>query len=387
MNFYEGARWILKRWPSSAELPLRLFGAFPRGGGRITQYAHWRRSGLLRVIKEDNSLLADSERARGAVHLRSSPVILQMEITNRCNLRCRTCARNYWDDNLNPLGDMQIETVRRLDRILARASTVVLFGYGESLLSPNFFRIFSHVATFEPHTSLFTNGSTLSLRNIEKLIELRLSQLTVSLDGATESQVSRTRSGLSLSTVIDNVMKVNREKDRVGTELPSLSFSFTASVKTIDELPELVRLADSLNVRQIGVGFARIFDPAQEQESVFSDTQRVIERIEESKRLGEELSVEVSWPNILSEGCDQPFKLLFVKWNGDVSACCASAFYSEPPLQIRLGNIWNDKFQDLWNGPYIRSVRAGLLGGGALDPVCRTCPFFKLNYDNLIRLT
>ena len=43
-----------------------------------------------------NQLYAD-DIAQKKTRLESTPIHINLEITNRCNLSCPTCARNYWD--------------------------------------------------------------------------------------------------------------------------------------------------------------------------------------------------------------------------------------------------------------------------------------------------
>jgi len=66
-----------------------------------------------------------------------------LELTTRCNLHCRTCVRNVWDD---PLEDMSEATFARVMdglRGLPDLREVVLGGYGEPFSHP---RILDYLA-------------------------------------------------------------------------------------------------------------------------------------------------------------------------------------------------------------------------------------------------
>ena len=62
---------------------------------------------------------------------------LYVEPTNKCNLTCRTCIRNIWDETL---GQMSTSTFTRIIKGLnsfPSISTVLFGGFGEPLLHPD----------------------------------------------------------------------------------------------------------------------------------------------------------------------------------------------------------------------------------------------------------
>lgn len=332
---------------------------------------------------ERNRILAEIDFWRRRPDLLATPVNLHLEVTNRCNLSCRTCGRNYWDKSLNPLGDMSLDTARKLDPYLKRAACINVWGYGESLLSPHFFDLLDHCGQFGGAIQLFTNGTTLTESNIRKLINRNLDSLVISLDGATADTVQKTRSGLSLDDVVHKLVRLNELKAANGSNCPSLYFSFTGSEKNIHELPMVIHLAARLKVSTVFVSVARMFHSSMVQESLLNDPAAAAARFQEVQEEGRNLGVNVNLPDLLKEGCNQPFELLFVKWNGDVFGCCASAFHSSPRLQIFLGNVHELSLDSMWNGHYMRQVRNGLMARGPLCGICRSCAFYKLTLENL----
>ncbi|MFH1114441.1 MAG: radical SAM protein [Pseudomonadota bacterium] len=330
-----------------------------------------------------NEALYELDARRRSARLMCTPVNLYVEITNRCNLSCRTCGRNYWDKSLNPLGDMSPDTMLKLDPYLKRASWINVWGYGESLLSPRFFDLMDKCARFEGRIQLFSNGTTLTEENSLRLIEKNLHSLVISLDGASARTIQDARSGVLLEDVVDKITRLNRLKRSRGVGHPRLSFSFTASMKNIHELPDLIRLAARLDAGTVSAHMARIFDPSLKQDSVLNDIPSAMSAFAEAKQVGRDLGVEVFVQDPAHQGCHQPFELIFVKWNGDVFGCCASAFHSLPPLQIFLGNVHETTLPAMWNGEYMGTMRKGLLGQAPLNEICARCPYYRLTFENL----
>jgi len=332
---------------------------------------------------ERNSFLFKVDSRRRNPNLLATPVNLHLEVTNRCNLSCRTCGRNYWDKELNPLGDMSMETVLKLDAYFKRAACVNVWGYGESLLSPHFFDIMDHCKTFKGTLQLFTNGTTLTENNVKKLLEKNLDSLVISLDGATNDTVGRTRSGASLDDLICKITALNELKEKCRALHPNLSLSFTATQGNITELPDLIALAARLKIGTLNVSVARIFHPSLAQDSLLHDAASALKAFSEAQQMGRDRGVQVNVPDLIDKGCRQPFELIFVKWNGDVFGCCASAFYSVPRFQIFLGNVHDQSLDSMWNGEHAKHVRRGLLGQGRLHETCGRCPYHRMTLENL----
>ena len=338
---------------------------------------------LMHTPSGRNRLLRELDHIMRRRNMFSAPLSLHLEVTNKCNLSCRTCGRNYWDKTLNPLGNMTIETVKALDPFLRRAEEVNIWGYGESLVSPNFFEIMDHVNEYGCDTILYTNGTTLNEDNSRKLIAGGLSQLVVSLDGASEQALKDTRSGASLGAVIENIRRLNELKREAQTSHPIVAASYVASRSTISELPDLIRLAHSLDMWRVAVTVAHIYHSSMLEDSVLHDLPATTRIFREAERIGQDLGVESQMPDFDREDCSMPFNMVFVKWNGDVFGCCACGYHSVPRGQIMLGNALETPVESLWNSRYMKDVRGGLLGAGPLDVICQRCPFYKLTLDNL----
>ena len=68
------------------------------------------------------------------------PNIIQVELTNRCNLSCSMCIRHFWNARL---GDMNYDLFKKIDRKYFKISNRIdLYGGGEPLVYPRFFRCF-----------------------------------------------------------------------------------------------------------------------------------------------------------------------------------------------------------------------------------------------------
>ncbi|RKZ41324.1 MAG: hypothetical protein DRQ49_05545 [Gammaproteobacteria bacterium] len=344
-------------------------------------------SPTLPFLKSINSQLYADDVAQKRTRLESTPVHINLEITNRCNLSCPTCARNYWDKEKNQIGDMDTTIIDLLSPYLERASFVGLLGYGESLLSGNFKSIVSQVIKFNPTIAMFNNGTTLGRKYVDFILDAGISGLIISIDGTDEETVRQTRTA-SLATILKNVNYLRQRSLERDIKTPQLSLSFTASQRNIEQLIQLVDLAKENGFLEIHIGFAKIFHPSLVAESLFLDQERAIQKFLQAKEYGEKQGIKVNIPPPFNSSvvCHQPFELFMVKWNGSVRLCCSTAIESDQALNINTGNLKELSLDELWNGELAQSVRSGLLGLGKMDKVCAKCPYTGCILERYIRI-
>ena len=124
-----------------------------------------------------------------------------IEPTNCCNLECRTCIRNTWDE---PMGKMSPKTFRRILKGLQSFSPVpsVFFGgFGEPLSHPDIINMITQTKALGASVEMITNGTLLTREMSRRLIESGLDMLWVSVDGATPESYADVRLGAALPDV------------------------------------------------------------------------------------------------------------------------------------------------------------------------------------------
>lgn len=145
-----------------------------------------------------------------------------VEPTSRCNLTCRTCIRNAWEE---PLGDMSEETFSRLLEGLKAFDplpAVFFGGFGEPLAHSRILEMVAQVkAAGVPKVELITNGCLLSQEMSCRLIEAGLDTLWVSLDGIRPESYSDVRLGALLPQVLENLRGFKEVRRKI--QLASLS--------------------------------------------------------------------------------------------------------------------------------------------------------------------
>ena len=189
-----------------------------------------------------------------------APKHVLIETTTRCNLRCKQCARMI---GKYALADMTLDTFHLIEPLFATAEQVALYGHGETLLYRHFFAMLAELKQYPPMVYVTTNGTLLTEAVSERLVELGLDKLAVSLDAATPALFNEIRRGADFDQVIRNIRTLNAIKKRYRRDdQPILSIMYCAMHSNIQELPKLVRLADELNMTH-GVAVMNIYEYEQ----------------------------------------------------------------------------------------------------------------------------
>ncbi len=175
---------------------------------------------------------------------------LYVEPTTVCNLNCRTCIRNVWED---PQAHMEMEVfVQLLEQTKAfpNLQRVVFSGLGEPLTHPHILDMVRLVRERGLAVTIGSNGLLLDRAVSWELVELGVDRLVISLDGVTPETYAGVR-GAMMSQVLDNIRGLNEAKRELGSLLPALGIEFVALRSNIAELPDLSGLASRLNATRV----------------------------------------------------------------------------------------------------------------------------------------
>jgi MoaA/NifB/PqqE/SkfB family radical SAM enzyme len=181
-----------------------------------------------------------------------------VEITNKCNLNCSTCMRNVWGVNY---GNMTMNTFERVLASLKDLSPkpeIFFGGYGEPLSHPSCLEMIRMAKEAGHSVSLISNGILLTEKTTQKLIDLRLDKLWVSLDGASPECYMDVRLGDSLPLIIENLNRLRMQKYHafgfsVWAGTPKLGIAFVAMRRNIHDLNEVIKLGVRLGAVEFSV--------------------------------------------------------------------------------------------------------------------------------------
>jgi len=331
----------------------------------------------------------DSVPAERSAVAKAPPVCLYLEVTNRCNLLCETCPRTF--ETLEPPADMSWDLFTRIVDQYQNIARVVLHGVGEPMLVRDLPRMIRYMKDRGTYVLFNTNGTLLHPRKFQTLIDTGLDELRVSLDAADRETYRKVRGKDFFHRIVRDVGRFVAYQREIPTETPRVSLWLTGLKQTVAQLPEFVRLAASIGVREVylqrlvfddtGFGMARpessLFEQVQRDEQAAIDAAQAIGAelgvtLDASGATEPGLSLKRSAAEQPSSACRRPWSLMYFTAHGRALPCCIAPFSARDYATYTLGDATQQSLREIWNGPAYQAFRTALLGAIPPRP-CQDC--------------
>jgi MoaA/NifB/PqqE/SkfB family radical SAM enzyme len=295
---------------------------------------------------------------------------LKLEPTTRCNFGCPFCYGRHLEQGSLSRDDF----LAVLDRIPGLVA-VELTGEGEPLVHRQIFSFLRECGDRGLWTHVTSNGSLLTERNVERLLDAGLSSLAVSLESLIPERFARFRPGgdiMQVRAALHTVERVRRRRE--GGFTTSLWVSLMR--ETLDEVEEITRFAS-----EVGVDHAEFF---QVLNPMASYSRFYPEWLRRNLMTPDEIRVRIADPATpictrkalesaidpyRGRSCDIFMHTLMVNWQGVVTPCCLL----KAPDFPHLGDLVREPLREVWNRPRYRTFRFALQHGIVLAS-CRDCP-------------
>ena len=254
---------------------------------------------------------------------------LIIEPTNTCNLRCTFCF--VTDGMTRDGGFMDFNLFKKIIDDCTDLEHLCMHNWGEPLLHKDIFRMIEYAKNKGVnYVVMNTNGTLLTDKMINRIVNSKLDIIRFSIDGSAET-FKRVR-GVELENIEKNIkkLKIIKEKKR----------------------PKL----------KMGVVFTVEEDTEGDAEEYINHWKKIVDHVRLQPKL-------ITSPR--TEVCPEPFGKdygkLVVLWDGRVIPCCVD--YN---ANLMIGNIQNDTIPNLWKSEKLNILREQHLKGEFPD-TCANC--------------
>jgi radical SAM protein with 4Fe4S-binding SPASM domain len=289
----------------------------------------------------------------------SSPRFLQIELTDRCNLKCLSCPRST-SESIGHL--FHINSFRKLLAQLPDLQHVSFVGLGESLLVGNFADYVLECSSRGIRTSLTTNGSLVPSR-LAAAAQAGLDRITISIDAVDDELLGRIRSQITskkLSTAFRTALRLAAD----GTI--TVAAGITLSKHNLADLFPLVKFLVSLGVKFISIESIHHWgdDKVLNFDSIFTLPARdVIPQIDAVLAWADSTGATVEIFDFVKlcqsdlpavTQCPWIWDAIVVTASGAVTPCCVQL---EPTANNTLGSVHDRSLPEIWNGSTYSDLR------------------------------
>ena len=288
--------------------------------------------------------------------------IYNIELTNRCPMKCIMCARTHHMTRDQGLMDFDLFT-KVIDELVAENPAyaqrdplyeVWLHHFGESLAHPDFDRFIRYAVDKDVYTGLSINPIMLTQSVTDRLLAAEPSLLFISLDGHDDDSFAEIRG-------LDNAWERSKErllrflelkKERgVGTRIILSMIDFPKNAESLDAMRSYWQSVDGIDEF-----LAKKFETWDGS-------------AEDVNALGQNALVQLgSTKSPQQTTCPVPWETMTVTWDGDLVPCCYDF-----NKKLVLGNLEQQSLAEIWNGEPMQALRRELIENRVDNPLCKGC--------------
>lgn len=291
---------------------------------------------------------------------------ITIDVTTKCNLRCKHCRTN---EIVHELSLDEIKTiVKKCKDFKPRG---VFISGGEPLTRNDIADVIKETKKLAPVTILNTNSLLLTEEKLQELIDAGLNYIQVSLDGI-EKYHDFIRGKGTYKKTIEKLKLISKYSDKI-----KLHISSVVSSINIDGMEELVH--QIIDVEQIKVqifGFKRFVPSNELKESGALGKDGLKELYDKLEKLNKKyidkttIVSDMPMKNIFQEkrvyeimdkynlncvGCSAGINGISIRNDGTVTPCTL--------LYISCGNILKESLEDILNNDIMKKIKNREVGG------------------------
>jgi len=256
----------------------------------------------------------------------SHPLQIDVELNAGCNMACPFCTHGYQKIENNLLDRAKFEKI--LKEAVSIGVKAVKFNYiNEPMLRKDLEEIIRWTRDQGIiNIYMVTNGTLLTPKRRQSLMQSGLTKLFVSLDAVTGETYNKQRLSGQFNKVVANVLAFIKERNELGTQFPLVRVSF---------------LRNQINKHE-----EKAFQEFWQDRADLIAFQKMNE-IPDRKT-----SLTIADVEMPSKGCDLPFKQLVIDDDGEILPCCKLAGKKLP-----IGNIDTMTLQQAWDSSKMKHLR------------------------------
>jgi len=373
-----------------AEIARKLRKATPHLYWAVRHAAHvFRRRGFARGWNYIRTLVRTAEDGAGfdwpiyrvlPVHRVPYPHRIEVEVTTKCSLRCPKCEQTYWNE---PKKNMTYEQFVHIINQFPRLTTISMSGIGHNFENPDFMRMVECACSRYLFVQFFDTFLLLNEERARRIVELGVSKINMSVDGATKEVYNESQVGSNFDRVVANARRLAQIKKEMGSLQPDMAFTVVVSKLNQHQLPQFLDLVASIvgdSQRFAHVEFIRLL-PFKENRYLLPDFQLLRKARPDVLRHAAEVKTPFKFRlafNHFHEELDKPPVSCCLEWivpfitvHGTVYPCCALTEGNQRRKiePYCMGNIYETSFHEMWNGPRYRKLKE-MLRNNEVPPVC-----------------
>jgi len=279
------------------------------------------------------------------------PSTIMLELTNRCNLSCTICPREYTYGKEMDQGLMDMEKAKKIiDETFPYLDSIGLTGMGETFIYKQIEEIVNYIKKKNKGIIISVSTNAVLPNFIEKVKAVinKIDTIQISIDGLDEVYNS-IRIGSDFKILDKNIKSLVELCKGTSTDL---MLNMVVTKENYTHMPKVVEYADKVGIQYLDftlfnlaavTGYSLDYYDFYESEEFLKVVSELEEVIKNTKNV---LVTEKNFKTQNSfQKCPFPWTHFYVTQDGYVPPCCAKPF----PKEKNFGNVFNSNLIDVLN--------------------------------------
>ncbi len=303
------------------------------------------------------------------------PWAMYLELTNRCNFKCRFCPESIPDyvEKVGGISYLDMDQFKKIchDTVeLGKLKVLRFYMLGEPFLHKELPEMVAYAKKIDmaDRIEVTSNASAINQKNAERILESGLDYLRISIYGMTpERHKEITQTNVSPELIRSNIANLWEMKQKTGAKSP---FVYIKMINPFDQEEE----------KRFFETYSNICDEIRLERPMNWDNPNEADFIDNVYGEKIEKAALFRFPK---QVCAFPFYTTVVHSSGDVSVCGV-----DWEKKTVVGNIFKQSLRDIWNGPELRAFqRMHIERRKEENEACRNCTYLYTYPDNLDEIT
>jgi radical SAM protein with 4Fe4S-binding SPASM domain len=289
-----------------------------------------------------------------------TPFAVSIEPTTACNLKCPQCPSGLRQFT-RPTGNLKVETnLKILNELGKNLQYINYYFQGEPFINPNFLDLVKEARKRKIYVLTSTNAHFISKETADRVVDSGLSELIISIDGASQETYQNYRIEGELAKVIEGTKNIVAARKKAKSRFPIITFQFLVSKQNEHEIETVKNMHKNLGVDNITFKTIQVYD--------FETGNELIPTNEKYSRYKKNGEGNYELKNEFKNSCWRSWSSCVITWDGAVVPCCF-----DKDADHKMGQLMTTSFNAIWKNDLYAEFRNQIQKDRKQIEICKNC--------------
>jgi len=289
-----------------------------------------------------------------------TPIAISIEPTTACNLKCPECPSGLRQFT-RATGNLKTEiNTKILDDLGSNLQYINYYFQGEPFINPEFLNFVKEARAKNIYVLTSTNAHFISEKTANKIIDSKLSELIISIDGTTQDTYANYRIEGKLKTVLKGLENISKAKEKQQNKFPIITLQFLVTKQNEHQLNEIKAIQKKYKADNLILKTIQVYD--------YKNGNSLLPSNEKYSRYKQLKDGTFKLKNKMSNHCWRLWSTCVFTWDGKIVPCCF-----DKDATYQMGDLSKAEFKNIWKSGLYSDFRKKVLKNRQSIDICSNC--------------